>query len=240
VTEVVITEEYVTVREEEACGYDEIKKLLESLEYNTDFDNMTVEKVISFFEGLNEEDLYDAEAIVLSDEEITKDFDDMQKEWYFALIEVLPIIDPSSEFEPDEYIIPDIIDNPDIPSIWPTSGRITSLFGEVRTTGKHQGIDIANDIGTPVKATANGQVIAVGYAGNFGKRIMVYHGTDKNGYTYVTVYAHLSKINVKIGDSVSQGDTIGLMGNTGRSTGSHLHYEIRINGIPVDPIPYLR
>jgi murein DD-endopeptidase MepM/ murein hydrolase activator NlpD len=103
----------------------------------------------------------------------------------------------------------------------------------------HKGIDIANVTGTPIKATANGAVIAVGTSGNFGKRIMIYHGTDEEGNTYVTVYAHLSKFKVDVGQKVGQGDIIGLMGNTGLSTGTHLHYEVRVNGVPVNPMMFL-
>jgi len=68
---------------------------------------------------------------------------------------------------------------------------------------------------------------------------MIYHGTDENGTTYVTVYAHLSEFKVSVGDSVSQEDLIGLMRDTGYSTGSHLHYEVRVNGVPVNPRMFL-
>jgi murein DD-endopeptidase MepM/ murein hydrolase activator NlpD len=68
---------------------------------------------------------------------------------------------------------------------------------------------------------------------------MIYHGADKSGKTYVTIYAHLSKINVSLGDKVSQGKLIGLMGSTGYSTGCHLHYEVRVNGTPVNPRHFL-
>jgi len=98
---------------------------------------------------------------------------------------------------------------------------------------------IAKNTGTPIRATANGTVIAVGSSGNMGKRIMIYHGTDENGTTYVTVYAHLSEFKVGVGEKVGQGDLIWLMGNTGVSTGIHLHYEVRVNGVPVNPRIFL-
>ena len=239
ITETVIEKEYILVRELELQSYAPVKELLKSLNYVTSEKNMTVKKVTDFLESLSEKEEYEIEISILTNEEISKDFDENHKEWFFALIEILPLLDPTSEFDPDEFIIPEIIDNPDIPSIWPASGTVTSEFGEVRKTHIHKGIDIANSTGTPIRATANGTVIAVGTSGGSGKRIMVYHGTDESGTTYVTVYAHLSQIKVSIGDKVYQGEVIGLMGNTGFSTGSHLHYEVRVNGTPINPRYFL-
>ena len=239
VTETVTQKEYKVVRELELQGYFPIKELLESLKYDTSEENMTVKNVTDFLNDLNEKEEYEIETVVLTDEEISEGFDEKHKEWFFALIEILPLLDPTAEFDPDEFIIPEIIDNPDIPSIWPTIGTVTSEFGEIRLTHIHKGIDISNNTGTPVRSTANGTVIAVGTSGNFGKRIMIYHGTDENGTTYVTVYAHLSEFKVGVGEKVSQGDLIGLMGNTGISTGTHLHYEVRVNGVPVNPRMFL-
>ena len=239
VTETVTLKEYKVIRELELQGYFPIKELLESLEYDTSEENMTVKNVTGFLNDLNEKEEYEIETIVLTDEEISEGFDEKHKEWFFALVEILPLLDPTSEFNPDEFIIPEIIDNPDIPSIWPASGIVTSEFGEVRLTHVHKGIDIANYTGTSIRATANGTVIAVGTSGNFGKRIMIYHGTDENGNTYITIYAHLSEFKVGVGEKVSQGDLIGLMGNTGISTGTHLHYEARVNGVPVNPRMFL-
>ena len=236
--EIVTEKEYIVVRELEANGYTPIKELLNSLDYVTSEDNMTVKKVTDFLKNLNEMEEYEIETTILSDEEISEGFDEIHKEWFAALIEILPLIDPTSEFDPDEFIIPDLTD-PDIPSIWPAGGTVTSEFGERRATHIHKGIDIANNTGTPIRATANGTVIAVGSSGNFGRRIMIYNGTDENGTTYVTIYAHLSQLNVKAGEKVDQGDIIGLMGNTGFSKGSHLHYEIRVNGTPVNPRMFL-
>jgi len=239
VTEIITQKEFILVRELELQGYTPVKELLKSLNYITSEKNMTVKKVTDFLEALNEKEEYEIEISILIEEEISEDFDENHKEWFFALIEILPLLDPTSEFDPDEFIIPEIIANPDIPSIWPASGTVTSEFGEVRRTHIHKGIDIANSTGTPILSTANGTVIAVGTSGGFGKRGMIYHGTDENGTTYVTVYAHLSQIKVSIGDKVYQGEVIGLMGNTGHSTGSHLHYEVRVNGVPVNPRYFL-
>ena len=239
ITETIIEKEYVVLRELELHGYFKIKELLQSLEYNTSQNNMSVNKVSGFLEDLNEKEEYEIETAILTDEEIAENFDDNYKQWYFALVEIIPLLDPSSEFDPDEFIFTDIITNPDIPSIWPASGRVTSEFGEVRIIGIHRGIDIANVTGTPIKATANGTVIAVGTSGNYGKRIMLYHGTDEKGNNYMTVYAHLSEFKIRVGDNVSQGDLIGLMGSTGYSTGSHLHYEVIVNGVKVNPRHFL-
>jgi murein DD-endopeptidase MepM/ murein hydrolase activator NlpD len=239
VIETVIEKEYIVVRELEPQGYFEVKELLKSLKYDTSEKSMTAKKVTDFLEGLNEKEEYEVETAILTDEEIAENFDYNYKQWFFALIEIIPLLDPSSEFDPDEFIFADILTNPDIPSIWAASGRVTSEFGEVRITGIHRGIDIANVTGTPIKATAKGTVIAVGTSGNYGKRIMIYHGTDEKGNTYVTVYAHLSEFKVIVGDKVSQGDLIGLIGNTGYSTGSHLHYEVIVNGTKVNPRYFL-
>lgn len=124
----------------------------------------------------------------------------------------------------------------DIPSIWPTRGHLTSMFG-MRIhpfTGEknfHNGIDIAAVKGTPVKATANGEVMAAEYKDIEGNYVIINH---KNGYT--TYYGRLQSFTVKKGDLVKRFDVIGYVGNTGRSTAPHLHYEIRLNNKPIDPM----
>jgi murein DD-endopeptidase MepM/ murein hydrolase activator NlpD len=120
------------------------------------------------------------------------------------------------------------------PSMWPTWGTVTSLFGERRRGYTHKGLDIANNTGTSIQTTASGVVIYAGWHGNYGRKIIVHHG-----FGYTTVYAHLSKFYVDVGDEVTQGDIIGAMGNTGHSTGSHLHYEVLVDGIPRDPMDFL-
>ena len=240
VTETVTTKEYITIKDIEIHGYSKIKELLTYLKYPLDKENLTVKEATGFLSELDSKEEYEIQTEILTDSEITEDFDEKHRQWYFALIEILPLIDPTAEFSPDEYIIPEIVSqNPSVPSIWPTNGRITSEFGEYRITHTHKGIDISNITGTPVCSTANGTVIAVGLSGNYGKRIMIYHGTDENANTYITIYAHLSQFKVSVGDKVSQGDTIGLMGSTGHSTGPHLHYEIRLNGEPINPRYFL-
>ncbi len=99
----------------------------------------------------------------------------------------------------------------------------------------HTGIDLRGDIGEPVRATATGKVTIAGWDGGYGNMVEINHG---NGLA--TRYGHLSKILVKTGQFVRIGETVGLIGSTGRSTGPHLHYETRINGEAVDPQKFLR
>jgi len=119
--------------------------------------------------------------------------------------------------------------------IWPLEGRITSGYGW-RSLGFHRGVDIAANVGTPVKAADAGTVITAGWVGGYGKAVFIDHGGGK----LVTVYGHNSVLKVKPGDVVSKGQVIALSGNTGRSTGPHLHFEIRVNGRAVDPVEYFK
>jgi murein DD-endopeptidase MepM/ murein hydrolase activator NlpD len=108
--------------------------------------------------------------------------------------------------------------------------RSDPIYG---TSRFHEGLDFAANIGTPVFATARGRVVKAGWESGYGNMVEIDHG-----YDYVTRYAHLSKFNVKTGDSVGRGDEIGSVGNTGKSTGPHLHYEVRYKGAPQNPINY--
>jgi murein DD-endopeptidase MepM/ murein hydrolase activator NlpD len=116
--------------------------------------------------------------------------------------------------------------------IWPVSGVVTSGFG-MRWGRMHEGIDIAAPSGTGIRAAAAGRIIYTGYMGGYGNITIIDHG---NGLS--TAYAHQSSIYVG-GGSVSQGTVIGAVGTTGNSTGPHLHFEVRVNGSPVDPMGYL-
>lgn len=125
------------------------------------------------------------------------------------------------------------------PSIYPVFGRIASAYGWRRhpLTGKkdfHRGLDIGNAIGTPVYATADGVVKKVGRLRLFGIYVHL-----KHGYGYETKYAHLQTYVVKKGQKVKKGEIIGYLGNTGRSSGSHLHYEVKRFGKYVNPYYYL-
>lgn len=125
------------------------------------------------------------------------------------------------------------------PAISPVKGILTSGFGYradpvTHGRGVHQGIDIAAPTGQPVQATANAIVLRAATVGGLGKAIYLAHG-----YGLTTRYGHLSQIDVKPGQRVKRGDVIGRVGNTGRSTGPHLHYEVRVDGQPVDPLAYI-
>jgi|SoiMethySBSTD1v2_1073268.scaffolds.fasta_scaffold252958_3 murein DD-endopeptidase MepM/ murein hydrolase activator NlpD len=117
--------------------------------------------------------------------------------------------------------------------IWPCDGVVVSGFG-MRWGRMHEGIDIGCAYGTPNRAAAGGTVIHAGWLGGYGNLVVVDHG---NGLS--TAYAHASSILVSVGQSVSQGETVSLVGSTGNSSGPHLHFEVRVNGVAVDPLLYL-
>jgi murein DD-endopeptidase MepM/ murein hydrolase activator NlpD len=128
----------------------------------------------------------------------------------------------------------------DAPSLWPVVGPITSSFGEREDpfNGEgafHAGIDISSTFGQPVRASADGVVLTAGMATGYGREIMIDHG---NGIQ--TLYGHLSGFAVTSGEQVKRGQIIGYVGTSGRSTGPHLHYEVRIRNTPVNPHKYLR
>jgi len=125
------------------------------------------------------------------------------------------------------------------PSIWPTYGWVTDGFGWrkhpiTRKRQWHEGFDIANYPGTPVVASADGIIISTKWRPGYGKTIKIDHG-----YGLETRYAHLKNIYVRVGQEVKRGKRIGCIGSTGRVTGPHLHYEVRVISQPVDPYDYL-
>jgi murein DD-endopeptidase MepM/ murein hydrolase activator NlpD len=127
-----------------------------------------------------------------------------------------------------------------VPSRMPLEGaQLTSGYG-MRThpvlggRRRHSGIDLAAPTGTPVYATADGLVGRADWYSSYGLYISIDHGASME-----TRYAHLSRLAVAAGDNVKKGDLIGYVGSTGRSTGPHLHYEVRIDGLAVNPIPYM-
>lgn len=126
------------------------------------------------------------------------------------------------------------------PSLWPIEGRVASSFGEredpLNGEGAfHPGIDIDAPYGTPVHAAADGDVIHAGMVNGYGREIMLDHGHDLS-----TLYGHLSAIAVVPGQHVVRGQIIGYVGESGRATGPHLHYEVRVHNVPVNPHKYLR
>lgn len=128
----------------------------------------------------------------------------------------------------------------DAPSIWPIEGIVTSSFGEREDpfNGEgafHAGIDISAPYGTPIRATADGDVSSAAMGAGYGREIRLDHGHDLS-----TVYGHLSAIAVLPGQHVIRGQVIGYVGQSGRSTGPHLHYEVRVHNVPVNPHKYLR
>jgi murein DD-endopeptidase MepM/ murein hydrolase activator NlpD len=125
------------------------------------------------------------------------------------------------------------------PSVWPVRGWVTSPFGNRMSPFSgilkfHEGIDIAAQTGTPVMAPADGVVIKAGFGTGYGNRVEISHG-----YGIRTLFAHNSRINVKAGQRVKRGDVVAFVGDSGSSTGPHLHYEVRVNGLPVNPVRYL-
>jgi murein DD-endopeptidase MepM/ murein hydrolase activator NlpD len=117
--------------------------------------------------------------------------------------------------------------------IWPVNGTFTSPFG-MRWGRLHAGIDISVPEGTPIRAADSGTVVLMGYVGGYGNYTCIQHTSSMS-----TCYAHQSSFATSNGASVSQGQVIGYSGNTGNSTGPHLHFEVRIGGSPVDPMGYL-
>jgi murein DD-endopeptidase MepM/ murein hydrolase activator NlpD len=117
--------------------------------------------------------------------------------------------------------------------VWPASGPVTSGFG-YRWGRLHAGIDIALPEGTPLRAAASGRVIIAGWVDGYGNYTCIQHGGALS-----TCYGHQSRLGTSVGATVSQGQVMGYSGNTGHSTGPHLHFETRINGQPVDPMGYL-
>jgi len=137
-------------------------------------------------------------------------------------------------------IIQTVSDPAYIPNVWAHLGKINNEFGfrrnpfGGRTYEFHPGMDIDGERGDSVIAPANGTVITAGWKGGYGNMVEIDHG---NGLT--SRYGHLSKIDVQVGDSITRGQLIAYIGSTGRSTGPHLHYEIRLNDRPINPRHFL-
>jgi murein DD-endopeptidase MepM/ murein hydrolase activator NlpD len=151
-----------------------------------------------------------------------------------TLASLPPLILPPSTRTP-----PPAAPTPSGKMMWPVSGKISSGFGRRGKRHFHAGIDIPMPQGTPIAAARDGIVLEVSTAKSkkyrgYGNTVLIDHG---NGIA--TMYAHCQSISVKVGQRIKQGDTVGLIGNTGRTTTHHIHFEVRKNGKPVDPVPYL-
>lgn len=127
-----------------------------------------------------------------------------------------------------------------MPSIMPTQGWLTSAFSSMREhpilhiARPHEGIDVSAPMGTPIEAPAAGRVLSAGWETGYGNVVTIDHG-----YGIVTKFAHASKLFVRAGQRVDRGQRIALVGNSGLATGPHLHYEVHVNGRPVDPLHYV-
>ena len=127
-----------------------------------------------------------------------------------------------------------------LPYYWPIAGgHFTSFYGPRFSpfgynTEFHLGVDIADATGTPIYAAASGEVVMAGVSSGYGKRVII-----KHRFGYSTLYGHMNSMNVSVGEHVYKGELIGRVGETGRATGPHLHFEVRIEGKTIDPLPYL-
>lgn len=120
------------------------------------------------------------------------------------------------------------------PNIWPLKGIVTQRFSQGGSDVRHDGIDIMAEENAVVVSAARGMVVAQGWDNDLGQYVRVNHDFDVE-----TVYGHLARATVRVGDQLGKGDPVGVAGNTGRSLGPHLHFEIILRGRPVDPISYL-
>jgi murein DD-endopeptidase MepM/ murein hydrolase activator NlpD len=127
-----------------------------------------------------------------------------------------------------------------MPSLWPVNGSLVSHFGMRMDPfsgqgGFHPGVDLHAPVGTPIRAAADGRIVQAGWNAGYGISVMIDHENDMQ-----TLYGHLSRVELRVGQEVKRGQIIGLTGTTGRSTGPHLHYEVHVGGAPVNPYRYLR
>jgi murein DD-endopeptidase MepM/ murein hydrolase activator NlpD len=224
-----------------SSGYRRIRQMLESkyFSYSSSKEDMTIPKVVDYLNDLSKTDQYIIDCYILSAEEIVSSFTREEIGWFNGLSSMLAKMYPEIDLGPATsfvVMIPEGMEKDYIPSIWPARGRVTSYFGELRSGGYiHKGLDIGTFPRANIYAASSGKVIYAGWQGGYGNTIMIHHGSD-----ITTLYGHLEKILIKYGQIISKGDVIGLVGSTGKSTGPHLHYEIRVNGKRVDPMIYLQ
>jgi len=232
---------FTLVESGSSSGYSQIRQMLKSkyFSYGKNEDEMTIPKVVEYLNTLGKTDQYVIDCYILSAEEIVSSFTRGEIGWFNGLSSLLAKMYPEIDLASTAtfaVLVPEGMEKDYIPSIWPTRGQITSYFGELRSGGYiHKGLDIATFLGANIYAAGSGKVIYAGWQGGYGNTIMIHHGS---GIT--TLYGHLEKILIKYGQIISKGDIVGLVGSTGKSTGPHLHYEIRVNGERVDPMGYLQ
>ena len=170
-----------------------------------------------------------------------KDFDTEEFEKYIDSMQEMAQERLASFQEVAWYYANRVEDNHSTPSIRPSAGRISSGFGYRhdpfgKPTGRmHKGLDFVSDPDSPIVATADGVVRHTGWVNGYGQAVLIDHGLG-----YSTLYAHTTGIKVKAGDAVKRGQQIAFMGTTGRSTGTHLHYEVWKDGQPVNPRHYFK
>ena len=178
--------------------------------------------------------------------------------WSFLTRKSLQLANSYAEFDAKYFIIKDALKETEVkineldqfllnkesilkstPSLMPAIGNLTSPYGPRLSpyAGRikfHEGIDIGAPVGTPIVAPADGVITFSGPKPGFGNFVQIVHG-----YGIETIFGHMASLHVKKGEKVSRGTKIATVGNTGYSTGPHLHYEVRVNGTPVDPIYYI-
>lgn len=164
---------------------------------------------------------------------------------FSASLYAFRLMKAAASSSPQDSTIQSLIANPpldsnSVPAIWPVRGTVTAGFGEridpLNGEGAfHSGMDISAAVGTPVYAPADGIVFASGPDSGYGNAVLIDHG-----FGITTKYGHLSRSDVVIGQEVKRGQLIGAVGETGRATGPHLHYEVHVHETPVNPAKYLR
>lgn len=159
-----------------------------------------------------------------------------------VLIRANGIVDPASIPAGTKIFVPGAKQLLSVPSTvprfacaWPVRGHVTSRFGSTEKRSGHSGIDIAGDIGDPIHAAATGSVLRIADHAHYGLLVVISHD---NGYA--TWYGHASHLAVRKGDTVTRGQVIAHVGETGNARGIHLHFEVRRNGRPIDPLPFLK
>lgn len=223
-----------------------IKHMLTSLGYGNSLSG-DFSKILEAFKQIDSSDYYDLTYSIKDFDDLIVNLTDEQQEWAMFLISDNTIVQMYGEYyelpENFETYVSGLFAFPT-----PQLNRITSPFGyrndpfDASKRTFHYGIDISgeNAMGSPIISVRDGEVIQVNYSnGNAGYNVVIKHVIDENS-VWTSRYCHMSQINVRVGQIVKMGDVIGAVGNTGRSTGPHLHFELKYNGQLVDPLRFIR